>query len=328
MKDETSIQVSVIVPTYNSGAALKKCLEGLEKQNFPTNQFEVIVVDDGSTDETASLLKQYSARYFYQDNAGPAAARNKGVELAKADVVLFTDSDCVPDENWIKEMAGSLADPEIVGVKGAYETKQNALWARFAQIEFMERYKLLLKRKYIDMVDTYSAGYKKNLFLSAGGFDTAFPMPNGEDADLSYRMSQKGWKMVFNPKAYVWHLSHPDTLAKYMKLKFWRAYWRMEVYKKSPGKAVTDSYTPQTLKLQILFALLFLFSFISWLCFPSITPFFCFLAMLAFLTVSLPFTAMALSQDIVIGLLSPFFLFLRALSLGFGALYKFLSSWM
>jgi len=81
--------------------------------------------------------------------------------------------------------------------------------------------------------------------LGLGGFDTGFPLTLGEDAEFSYRLSQKGYKMVFNPQAFVYH-KHPHTLKEYLRVKYWRAYWRIPAYKKNPQKMIKDSYTPQT----------------------------------------------------------------------------------
>lgn len=320
----TSTQVSVIIPTYNTATELIKCVEALQEQNFSKEKYEIIVVDDGSTDSTASILKDYPVHYYYQKNRGPASARNKGVEMSKGSIILFTDSDCIPAENWISEMVSSLQAPEIVGVKGVYRTAQRKLWARFAQVEFYERYRLLLKNDYIDMIDTYSAGYKKDTFLSINGFDTSFTSANHEDTDLSYKMSLKGYKMVFNPKAVVWHSGHPDTLTKYMRLKFWRGYWRMVVYERYSTKMLKDSYTPQMLKFQILFVFLSVLTLILGLFSPVSMFYLFFWGVLSFIATSLPFMAVALGQDTTIGLLTPFFLFLRALALGCGVFYRLL----
>ncbi|MCP4688439.1 MAG: glycosyltransferase [Desulfobacterales bacterium] len=316
------IQVSVIIPAFNSAARLPVCLEALEKQTFPRDRYEIIVVDDGSRDDTALAAGRFNVRCRRQENKGPAAARNNGVSMARGDIVLFTDDDCAPDKNWITEMASALESEEVVGVKGAYKTAQGALWARFAQAEFNDRYRLLRKKKYIDVVDTHAAGYKKEVFLAMGGFDESFPVPNNEDVDLSYRMSVRGYKMVFNPNAVVWHADHPDTLAGYMKLKFWRGYWRMVVYRRFTGKMVADSYTPQTLKLQILLALSSLAGAGAMIFSPGSTALFLFFCLAAFLFSSASFMAATIPRDPLVGLLSPFFLYLRALSLGSGALYR------
>lgn len=320
----TNLKVSVIIPTYNAADKLRECLKALEQQKFPREKYEVLVVDDGSNDSTAEIVRNYDVQYCHQNNRGPAAARNKGAEMAKGDFILFTDSDCIPDENWIKEMFSSFQYPDIAGVKGAYKSAQRALWARFAQVEFTERYQLLLKNKYIDMVDTYSAGYRKNIFLSVGGFDTSFPVPNNEDTDLSYRMSLKGYKMAFNPEAVVWHTGHPDSLIKYVKLKFWRGYWRMVVYQRYSSKILKDSYTPQTLKLQIFFTFLSIICLMFTLFSPLLMFSLLLFWILSFIIVSIPFLKMAIHQDTIVGLSSLFFLFLRALSLGSGALYRIL----
>ena len=174
------------------------------------------------------------------------------------------------------------------------------------------------------MIDTYSAGFKKEVFLSMGGFDPSFPFPNNEDTDLSYRMSLEGYKMVFNPDAIVWHSGHPDSLKKYVKLKFWRGYWRMVVYRRYSNKIIKDSYTPQTLKLQICFAFLSLFCLVFMWLLPSIMFYVFLVSVILFLISSVEFMRLAIRDDKRIGMLSPFFLFMRAMALGSGILYYLL----
>lgn len=320
------MKVSVIVPAYNAMDYIGHCIQGLVSQTFTREEYEVIVVDDGSADTTAEIVKAFPVRYFFQKNSGPAAARNKGAEEAGGEVILFTDADCVPKEDWISEMVRPFEDPEVMAVKGGYRTEQKSLTARFAQVEFEERFEMLRKAESIDMVDTYSAGYRRSVFLSLGGFDTSFPVANNEDTDLSYKMSAAGHKMVFNPDAVVSHLKHPDTVWRYARLKFWRGYWRMVVYRRYPDKMLKDSYTPQTLKLQILFMFTSLLSLsVLWLDTPVIYFFFM-ISISLFIVSSVPFAVLASRRDAAVGLLAPFFLSLRALSLGMGSLWGVLSS--
>lgn len=292
------------------------------EQSYPRDKYEIIVVNDGSNDRTEEIVKGFNVVYIFQENCGPATARNKGAMAAKGNIILFTDSDCVPNRDWIKEMVFPFEDDEVVAVKGAYRTDQPEITARFAQIEFNERYRLLLRNRYTDMVDTYSAGYRRDVFLSLGGFDPSFPIANNEDTELSYKMSQRGYKMVFNPKAVVYHLGHPDSLTKYAKLKFWRGYWRMVVYKRYPTKMLKDSYTPQTLKLQIVFFYLSLMSLIFVGIYPALMLYPLIFGIISFGVVSLPFTIWALMVNPLIGILSPFFLILRAASLGLGMVWS------
>lgn len=319
------MKVSVIVPAYNSQKFIGKCIEALLAQKYQCEDYEVIVIDDGSTDKTADIIRAYPVKYLFQKNQGPAAARNIGAKEARGEIILFTDSDCVPSENWIEEMMKPFEKPEVAAVKGAYKNGQKSIMARFAQLEFEERFEMLKRAKSIDMIDTYSAGYRKDIFLQMGGFDTSFPVANNEDTELSYRMSKLNYKMVFNPEAVVYHLNHPSSLKRYMRLKFWRGYWRMVVYKKFPDKMLKDTYTPQTLKLQILFLFLFLAGApCSLVSSKGIYPFL--ITAISFCVVSLPFWVLAVRKDPVIGILAPFFLSIRAASLGFGMLYGVICS--
>ncbi len=321
------ILYSVIIPAYNAAHTIEKCLSALVNQSLPKEDYEVILVDDGSTDDTPDIVNKFPVQYFWQPNQGPATARNRGAQEAKGDIILFTDADCVPQNNWIEEMVRPFNVPEIMAVKGAYKTDQKSLTARFAQIEFEERFEMLKSHKYIDMVDTYSAGYRKSIFLSLGGFDPSFPVANNEDTELSYKMSEASHRMVFNPNAIVYHLNHPDSVKGYARLKFWRGYWRMVVYKKYPDKMFKDSYTPQTLKLQILFLFLFLACLPFLKFYPDFMLYPLILTLILFILSTLPFNSLALQKDISIGILSLFFLSLRAFSLGLGTLWG-LVSWI
>jgi lipopolysaccharide/colanic/teichoic acid biosynthesis glycosyltransferase/GT2 family glycosyltransferase len=256
-------RISVIIPAYNCEKTVGATLEALKGQDFPRDQFEIILVDDGSLDNTREVVKKYpEVRYFWQNNRGPSAARNYGARQAAGEIILFTDSDCVPEPCWLQKMTAPFDNPEIVGVKGAYLTKQKERVARFCQKEFEERYRLLSRFEYIDFVDSYSAAFRKDAFLGVGGFDTSFPLANNEDVELSYKLAVKGYKMVFVPDARVYH-THSASWVRYLRVKFTRAYWRMLVYKKYPGKAVRDTYTPFSLRIQFICTFFFILSMLG-----------------------------------------------------------------
>jgi glycosyltransferase involved in cell wall biosynthesis len=315
------VKYSVIVPAYNAGKTIGDCLGALTSQSMDATDYEVIVVDDGSKDGTAEVVNTFPVRYLHQPNKGPATARNHGAREARGEIILFTDSDCVPSADWIAEMTKPFGDPDVVAVKGAYRTNQRSLTARFAQVEFEERFVLLKRAPSIDMVDTYSAAYRAEVFRQAGGFDESFPVANNEDTELSYKLSRMGRKMVFNPDAVVYHLNHPDSLRRYARLKFWRGYWRMVVYRRYPDKMMKDSYTPQTLKLQILFLFLSLGMLPGLLLWPQGIVYPLTATLLLYCLSMAPFALLAISRDPVIGMLSPFFLSVRAASLGLGFLW-------
>lgn len=314
MLEDKSFYVSVIIPAYNASATVCDCLSVLMKQTF-AEPYEVIVVDDGSTDSTPDVIsKEFPrVRLLRQKNAGPAAARNKGAIEAKGDLVFFTDADCRPMPDWLEQMAKPfVSNPDVVGVKGIYRTEQSEITARFVQMEYEDKYDLMRKEEYIDFIDTYSAGFRKEIFNSMGGYDTSFPVACSEDAEFSFRLANKGYKMVFNPNAVVYHI-HPDMFTAYVKKKFKFAYWRMLAVKKNPNKLVRDSHTPQIMKIQLLLA-------------PVVVVFmlgapFCDYSRVLFigsaglyLILSLPFIIKTVLKDVVVGLTSPVFLFARSLA--------------
>lgn len=302
------IKYSVVIPVFNAENTIGKILDALLSQEG-SESMEVITVDDGSSDGSVSVLQRYPVRVFRKANGGPASARNVGIHHANSDIVLFIDSDCVPQPGWLKAMTIPFANPEIFGVKGIYITRQKSLVARFVQLEFEERYKLLAKLKYIDFVDSYSAAFRIEALLKVGCFDESFPRADNEDVDLSFKLAAAGYKMVFQPDAVVEH-THPATLKKYLKVKFSRGYWRMAVYKQHPDKAVKDSYTPQSLKLQILSTALLWPAFLILLVLKN--GLFVSVITAIYVLSILPFIVRVFSRDYPAAAAAPLMLFLRS----------------
>lgn len=304
------IEASIIIPTFDGAWRIGTCLEALSKQTPPKN-IEILVVNDGSTDNTVGAVEGFSGvRLISQPNAGPAAARNRGALEARGTIILFTDDDCVPMSDWLDAMLEPFQDPEVVGSKGVYRTRQTSLVARFVQIEYEDRYRLMRSQSSIDFIDTYSAAFRRERFLAMNGYDISFPVACAEDVELSYRMSARGWKMKFAPAAIVYH-THPDTIWRYLKKKYKFAFWRVLAVRKNPGKAVKDSHTPQLMKLQLLFAPFLLFAFAFDVAQRPAWPA-SLLVLAGFLVSTLPFTLRAIKKDAIVGLLSPALLAARA----------------
>lgn len=310
------MSVSIIIPTFNGASRIANCLEALLPQTAAIDA-EILVVDDGSTDGTAGVVSRYSSvRLVSQANAGPAAARNRGALEAKGSIILFTDDDCVPTSDWLAAMTQPFEDPAMVGVKGAYRTRQKALVARFVQADYEDRYRLMATLPEIDFIDTYAAAFRRDRFLEMNGYDTSFPVACAEDIELSYRMSERGWKMKFVPTAIVYH-THPATLWQYLKKKYKFAFWRMLALRKNPKKTLKDSHTPQIMKFQLLFApaLLLAISF-DLVIRPGVLA--SALVCVAFLISTLPFAGRTILKDPLIGVLSPGLLAARACAQGMG----------
>jgi len=307
------MKVSVIIPAYNASKTIRSCLQEIISQ-ASSFDCEVIVVDDGSKDETSLIIKNEfkSVKLITQENAGPAKARNTGASVGSGDIIVFTDSDCVPDKGWLKAMVSPFKDREdIVGVKGIYKTKQKEIVARFVQIEYEDKYDVMRRYKYIDFIDTYSAAFLKKAFWEVGGYDCRFRVACSEDVDLSFKLSNLGYKMVFNPAAVVWHI-HPSRFWDYMKKKYKFAYWRMLAIKNNPNKAYKDTHTPQTMKFQLLvppiFLLVLLLTFFDSMFWFRVAG----ILLVLFFVLCMDFIIKAIKKDFTVGISSFFFLFFRS----------------
>lgn len=318
------VDISIIIPAYNSRRQISHCLEALSRQTVPRDNYEIIVVDDGSLDGTQAAAREFGVQVVRQTHAGPAAARNHGVNCSNGTILLFTDADCVPQHDWIEKMASSFRDPQVAGAKGVYRTNQRGLVARFVQAEFEEKYDRMGKAAYIDFVDTYSAGYRRSVFLENGGFDPTFPGTSAEDIEFSFRLSQRGYKMVFVPQAIVYH-SHPASLWGYLYRKFRFSLWRTKVYARFPGKLGKDSYMPRAVPFQILSSALLAASLVVAL-FQPLALGATLVAAVAFISSIGPLWARTFARDKSVALVAPLLLFLRCLVQFLGLLIGGISS--
>lgn len=311
-----STTVSVIIPARNAAGCLPECLRALLPQMKEGG--ETLVVDDGSEDRTREVAESLGARVIVQGPRGPAAARNAGARSSQGDIILFTDADCVPSESWVQHMVAPFAIPEVAGVKGSYRTLQKGVMPLLAQVEFEERYDLLEESESIDMVDTHAAAFRRHVFLQSGGFDEGFEAASNEDTELSYRLSRSGLKLVFAREAWVFH-RHPSSLFEYARKKFWRGYWRVKAYSLHPGKMAKDTYTPQSLKLQIaLLGLMGMSGGAGGILGSAVLLWVSGAALCLFLLSGAGFLRRAFGRSMAVGLMAPAFLLIRAGALGAG----------
>lgn len=248
------MDISVVVPVFNGEATIAHCLDSLLAQASEHPRSEIIVVDDCSTDRTREIVTRYIGVRLISlpANQGPAGARNRGAAESQGPIILFTDADCIPKADWLYEMVEPFRkDSGVIGVKGVYLTRQRQLTARFVQLEYEDKYDKMAQDQEIDFIDTYAAGYRKAVFLEMGGFDGRFPVACAEDVDLSFRMADHGHKLVFAPRAIVYH-THPSSWIDYLKKKYKFAFWRVAAVRRSPRKAMRDSHTPWSQKSQMI----------------------------------------------------------------------------
>lgn len=240
---------------FNSEKTVIGTLQALEKQT--DKNFEIIVIDDGSIDssfEAVYVFKKNSdmqMTLLKQENSGPAKARNAGIEHSKGNIVIFLDSDCIPQYNWVEEMIRPINDT-IVGCNCGYIVKnKESIVARYVDYEIAKRHEKLIGKD-INTIGTYSASFTKRVLIEIGGFDVNYRMASGEDFDLAFNIKKLGYNLVFTDQTFVYHI-HPDSLRKYLRQQFWRGYWRVRVYIRNNDKIIKgDSYTGYEPQIQFI----------------------------------------------------------------------------
>lgn len=317
--------ISVVIPAYNAEATIGACLSALRGQQWP-EPFEIIVVDDGSTDRTAETARLAGAAVISTPRARPAAARNAGIRAASGAIICCTDADCAPHPDWLQQLTKPFDDGAVAACKGTYRTRQRELVARFVQLEYEDKYDLLRRQEFIDFIDTYSAAYRRDVLLANGGFDERFDYL--EDQELSFRLAARGCRMRFCEAAVVEH-RHSATLRAYLRKKFLIGYWKAQVVRRFPERLKSDSHTPQVMKAQMGLAALMpataILGAIALALRPTglnASPATIFspaaLLSLIFLATTWPFVRKAWHKDRAVAIAAPLLLFGRAVALGMG----------
>jgi len=211
-------KISVVVATYNGGRTLRPCLESLRRLRYP--DYEVIVADDGSTDDTPEILRDFpDLHVITQDNRGLSAARNAGIEAATGEIVAFTDSDCFVDRDWLYHLAAAFERENIAGAGGPNLTPEDdGAAARAVARAPGHATHVLLPNDEVEHVPGCNMAFRRSVLLSVNGFDPVFRKA-GDDVDVIWRMQDMGYRIGFAPAAFVWHHRRPTL----------RAYWKQQM---------------------------------------------------------------------------------------------------
>jgi glycosyltransferase involved in cell wall biosynthesis len=203
-------EISVVTATHNRAGRLQSLLDALASQSLDVSRFEVVVVDDGSRDQTADVLARAASagelrlRVVTQPEArGPAAARNRGWRTAAAPVVAFTDDDCRPTPAWLEALLTTMGGRRDLVVQGrtAPDPLEREALGPFA--------KTLTIDGPSPHFETCNIAYPKQLLEQIDGFDEGYPAPAGEDSDLGWRATGTGATAVFAADALVYHAVFP-----------------------------------------------------------------------------------------------------------------------
>lgn len=201
--------VSVIVPTYNRSAIAAKTLSSLGAVQAPRGGFEVIVVDDGSSEDHAVALQRsvgelQNATLVRRVNGGPAAARNSGIREAASPLIAFLDDDCSPSADWLARLLGPFdagdASLGAVGGRVAPAPPETRVQRFCSAIEYATGTQPIFEN-----ASTQNCCYRRDVLEQVGAFDEGFRRPGGDDPDLSFRTTQAGFRLEYVPEAVVYH---------------------------------------------------------------------------------------------------------------------------
>ena len=235
------MKVSVVIPAYNAGETIGEAVKRSLSQAKGSLEVEVIVVDDGSTDGTADIAESAGATVIRQQNAGPAAARNRGWQNASGRFICFIDSDCLPIATWLENLLDGFTDSQVGAVAGSYDIANTSSWlARWVHREIMERHGRMPAS--VRAFGSYNVSIPRYVLEATGGFDPAYRKASGEDNDLSYRIIKRGWQISFRPQAKVAHY-HPEKVYKYLLDQCRHGFWRAKLYRDHPDMTGGDDYT-------------------------------------------------------------------------------------
>jgi GT2 family glycosyltransferase len=198
-----SPRVSVVVCTYNGGATLDQCLRSLRALDYP--DYEVIVVDDGSTDDTRAILERFpEVRAIHQENRGLSVARNVGLGAATGAVVAYTDSDCFADADWLAHLVHQLRHSGAAAAGGPNLTPEDGWLAACVAAAPGQPTHVLESDQVAEHVPGCNMAFRREALLAINGFDPQYRKA-GDDVDVCWRLQQAGSWITFAPGAFVWH---------------------------------------------------------------------------------------------------------------------------
>ena len=222
------MKISVIVPAYNVEKTLSTLLDSLSNQSC--RGFEVIVVDDCSQDNTCQVAESYNCTLVrLQRNQGPATCRNIGAKKARGDILLFTDSDCRVEWNWIERIEKRFSQNAIDAVMGKVVLMPSTLlgdsisalgFPAGGSIGFDKIWRVDAEG-FTDSLSTCNCAIRKDAFEKIGGFDESFPFPGGEDSLLAYDLRKFNYRIKYCPDIMVYHAAR-DSFRGFLKWQFRR----------------------------------------------------------------------------------------------------------
>lgn len=216
------MRISVVICTHNRAKLLRKAVLNLMEQAMPPEDYEVIVVDNASTDDTKGvvrdLMKEFpNIRYIYEPNLGLPNARNRGIREARGEVVAFLDDDCLVQPGWMRSLLRHYANPKVGGVggMGLAPGKEPGREGTVGGISHLGTpigsFNILTPGPVeVEHLRGYNMSFRREILLRLGGFDPRYNGSNlREDTDMCVRVRRAGYKLIYDPNTLVIHLYAP-----------------------------------------------------------------------------------------------------------------------
>ena len=261
---ESSIEVSIIIPTRNRKNMLRDVIKSLFNQTYPKDKYEIIVCDDGSTDGTEEIVKNMmknapcKLRYFKVQSKyrGPAFPRNVGIRAARGEIIGFTDDDCIVTPTWIEKAISYFRKREVGGIQG-YVAPQIYKPNKIEKIFKIPR--VITQTEDNGWYITANMFFRKKAIIEAGYFNPELVW--GQDTDLAYRVKRQGYKILFGEDVVVYHAVQYIGYLEYFKLSKKLEFFALQL-KRNPEIRKT-LYLGFIFKRQHIYPIFFLFTIIS-----------------------------------------------------------------
>ncbi|PIR80261.1 MAG: hypothetical protein COU25_00995, partial [Candidatus Levybacteria bacterium CG10_big_fil_rev_8_21_14_0_10_35_13] len=221
--------ISVVIAAYNEEKNLPKCLDSITNQNFPKENYEIIVVDNNSKDKTAEIARSFGATVIREEKQGNTFAVKKGMDSAGGKIIAMADADTIVEKNWLLDIAKVFEDENIVGFTGMGEIKSGN---KFLDIFEKLFYEYFLKLHFLvgkPHITGFNLAVRKSAYEKIGGLDERFTM--SPDIDLGLRLSRVG-KVVFDKNIVAqtsfrrWQETPIDAFITYAKGYLWTVWFR------------------------------------------------------------------------------------------------------
>ena len=209
-------KVSIIIPAFNEEKYLPICLDSISKLDWPKQDLEVIVVDNGSRDQTCRIAESWGAILLKDSTKNVSGLRNLGAGKATGDILAFVDADCVVAEDWLSAASKYFTDYKVSAWGSPPDIPENSTWVQKAWLIVRQKEKDVGN---VDWLESMNLFVRKDIFLKTGGFDET--LVTCEDVDFSYRVSRFG-RIMADRSIKVVHLGEAATVKVFIRKELWR----------------------------------------------------------------------------------------------------------